>query len=827
MTTGSAAAIPRPGLLGRAATHIGALLDRSGINRAMVRGAGWSIGGTAAGAAASFIVQIVLARSLGATRYGVYSYLLAWVNVAVLLGKLEFDVAAIRFVSAYEGQHQDSLLQGFLRYAIRGVAGTATSIALIAAVAVWAYRAHLAAGMAEAIWAACALVPLSALLLFSGSALQGFRRVPQAQLPSQVLRPVLFTGGVLLAGSALGVGMSAAGAVALNAAATAVALGVSLVLLSRAIPAGVAAAAPAYDTARWMHAVRGFMLISAANLILSQQADVLVVGTLLSARDAGLYSAASQLSTLIGLGATAIIFVVLPAVSDLHARARVDELQRLVVRTVQTCAFVSVPVAVLLVVAGPLVLDAYGSAFAAGYPVLLILSIVQVAGAMMGGLAGYLLTMTGHEWQASRVIVGSALLNLALTIVLTPLLGIVGAALATLAAGFVKLGWLWWYVWHFIGVAVLPYVPAGRGRAVERVAELGFQFFADGSPEWEACNRSLAATGVRIPLPHHPEWARVRRGIKSRGVGLRGADGNWVAAFSVHVAPSRALPGFKLLRVERFGEGLPPSVWSTAVDALAALRREARVLRLSVEVFSSDGVRRARLGELLGEAGFAQQPSAKNWSTTLLLDLRRSEDEIFAAFSSSARRAIRAVAKGPLEVRPVDDPRLADRLDALLRETFARTGARYEARWNWARVIELTREVPRSTRLIGMFRTDRQGPDSLLGFAWGWWNGQSVSYFAGASTRPTDLRVWIVHPLFWDLITWGKTIGATTFDLGGVSGGTTESGDPVAGISDFKRLFSKDVVHIADDWILEPRWLPARVAAAVSAGTAWIQKIWR
>jgi len=835
VTTGGAAAIPRPGLLGRAATHIGALLERSGVSPAMVRGAGWSISGTAAGAIASFIVQIVLARELGATRYGVYSYLLAWVNVAVLLGKLEFDVAAIRFVSAYEGQQQDSLLRGFLRYAIRGVGATATSIALIAAVAVWAVRAQLPAGMAQAIWAACALVPLSALLLFSGSALQGFRRVPQAQLPSQVLRPVLFTGGVLLAGSALSMGMSPGGAVALNAAATAVALGVSLLLLSRAIPARVAAAAPAYDSAKWMHAVRGFLLISTAHLVLSQQADVLVVGTLLSARNAGLYSAASQLSTLIGLGATAIIFVVLPSVSDLHARARVDELQRLVVRTVQTCALVSVPVALVLVVAGPLVLDVYGSAFAAGYPVLLILSIVQVAAATMGGLSGYLLTMTGHEWQASRVVVGSALLNLALTIVLTPLLGIVGAALATLAAGLVKLGWLWLYVWRFVGVAVLPYVPAGRGRSVERaqggerLIPTSFQIFAHGSPEWESCHRALAAASVRIPLPHNPEWARARRGIESRGVGLRDPDGNWVAAFSVHVAPSRALPGFRLLRVERFGEGLPRSVWSTAVDALAeVLRREPRVLKLSVEVFSADGECRARLGELLGEAGFAQQPSAKNWSTTLVLDLRRSEDEIFASFSTLARRAIRAVAKGPLEVRPIDDCGLADRLNALSRETFARTGARYEAWWDWAGVIELTRQVPQSSRLIGLFRTDRQGPDSLLGFAWGWWNGQSVSYFAGASARPTDLgRVWIVHPLFWDLITWGKRIGATIYDLGGVSGGTVESGDPVAGISDFKRLFSKDVAAIADDWILEPRWLPARMAAAVSAGTAWIQKITR
>jgi len=59
----------------------------------------------------------------------------------------------------------------------------------------------------------------------------------------------------------------------------------------------------------------------------------------------------------------------------------------------------------------------------------------------------------------------------------------------------------------------------------------------------------------------------------------------------------------------------------------------------------------------------------KNWSTTLVLDLRRSEDEIFASFSTLARRAIRAVAKGPLEVRPVDDAGFAHRLDALSGET--------------------------------------------------------------------------------------------------------------------------------------------------------------
>jgi len=444
------------GPLTRWFAHPAVLLQRSDVSRALVKGAVWSIGCNVTGAAASFITQVILARSLQATRYGVYSYLLAWVNVAVLFGKLEFDAAAVRFIGAYDGQRRDGLVHGFLRYGWKVVAGTATGVALIAALTAWLLRAHLPAETGGGIWAAGVLVPLSALLLFSGSALQGFRRVPQAQLPQLLLRPVLFGVGIVLAGPVFGFELGAGGAVAINATATALALGVSLSLLARATAARAKAAAPMLATAHWMGAVRGFMVIAAAQLVLSHQVDVLVVGSLLGPRDAGLYSAASQLSTLVSFGAAAIIFVVLPVVSNLHTQRQRAELQRLVARTVQVCVAVSVPVVVLLLVAGHIVLRAYGHGFVDAYPVLSVLSSEQLLGATIGIIAGYLLTMTGHEWEASRVIVGTALLNLLLTFVLTPAFGAVGAAVATLGAQFVRVGLLCWYVQRCLGVMVLP-----------------------------------------------------------------------------------------------------------------------------------------------------------------------------------------------------------------------------------------------------------------------------------------------------------------------------------------------------------------------------------
>ncbi len=359
--------------------------------------------------------------------------------------------------------------------------------------------------------------------------------------------------------------------------------------------------------------------------------------------------------------------------------------------------------------------------------------------------------------------------------------------------------------------------------------EARVEILRDTSAEWAACEQSLASAGVRLPLPHRAGWTLARPGVESLCVALRAPDGRCTGAFGMHATASRALPGFRLLRVERFGEAMPCATWPAAVDALAGVvHREPRVLRVSVEVFSRDGETRARLGELLAHAGFTRAATARNGSMTLTVDLRPNENELLNSFSKSARQAIKSVAKRPVKVCSIDDRRLGDRLEALSRETRARTGARYEALWDWTGVIELSRRLPDAARLVGLFRTDRQGPDELLGFAWGWWNGQSATYFAGASSRPSDLHgISLGHPLIWDLIVWAKRAGATWFDLGGVTAGTTGSGDPVGGISNFKRFFSKETAEVAEDWVLEPRRLPARFAGLVSSGAAWISRVTR
>ena len=51
-------------------------------------------------------VQTLLARKLGQNGYGRYVYVLAWMNVAMVVAKLEFDTLALRFIASYAGTHR-------------------------------------------------------------------------------------------------------------------------------------------------------------------------------------------------------------------------------------------------------------------------------------------------------------------------------------------------------------------------------------------------------------------------------------------------------------------------------------------------------------------------------------------------------------------------------------------------------------------------------------------------------------------------------------------------------------------------------------------------
>lgn len=330
---------------------------------------------------------------------------------------------------------------------------------------------------------------------------------------------------------------------------------------------------------------------------------------------------------------------------------------------------------------------------------------------------------------------------------------------------------------------------------------------------WEA-----AALQAQIPLtlPQRTAWDPVALAQQSCMIAATGPQGEVRALCVARVFPSRALPWHRVVRIERFaalpGEAMAAAMWGVRTWAA----RIPRVIRVHVEVYDALGTGLPDAAAAAEIAGFTRWNTPRIYGRTVILDLGPDEDVIFSGLHATGRRHVRSVERHPVEVRVVSADFPAGTLEGLLRETLERTGG-VPARHAWPEILALSESRPELSRVVGLFRTDRPGPEGLLSFAWGCHHGDHAHYATAASTRRTDLRIPMMYPLAWELILWARRNGARTFDFGGITMGRAGGDDPLGGISDFKRRFTDRMVAVGEEWVFEPSPWRARAARWASA----------
>jgi len=404
-------------------------LKGNGVGVVLTRGAIGSFAVRVGVAGSAFALQLLLTRLLGPEEFGRYIYALSWIAFISQVGVLGFDTASLRFVSAHEANREWGPLRGFLRRSFQASVALSLALSVVMAGSVWLLRDRLPPGIGSPLAAAAFLLPLVAVLQVAVSQLQALRRVVVGQGVQGLLRPALIAMILVVAVLGWGTRPTALSAITANVLATAVACGLGLVLLRRALPAAVRTAEAEYRTMAWIRTAVPLFLITAAQIILAQT-DILMLGTMSGTTVAGVYAVASQLATLITFAIMAANTIVAPMIASLHAQRRAADLQRVLTLSARGVLVYAVPVAIGLVAAGRFMLGWFGPVFVDGYASLLLLSVGQLAIVVCGSV-GFLLTMTGHEIVATRVIGMSALVNVALNAALIPKYGMAGAAVAT------------------------------------------------------------------------------------------------------------------------------------------------------------------------------------------------------------------------------------------------------------------------------------------------------------------------------------------------------------------------------------------------------------
>jgi O-antigen/teichoic acid export membrane protein len=173
--------------------------------------------------------------------------------------------------------------------------------------------------------------------------------------------------------------------------------------------------------------------LSSGGALIFTYADTILIGQFMTEADVGIYRVAFQLASVASFMVIALHTVLYPRISKWHAENNIAMIEQALTRSFTYSLLLAIPVtAGGIALAEELLYYLYGASFVSGVPVLAILLFVQIATIFL-----FLQTMCLNAMDRPRnsfyVTAVSAVLNIVLNIVLIPLMGIEGAAIASLA----------------------------------------------------------------------------------------------------------------------------------------------------------------------------------------------------------------------------------------------------------------------------------------------------------------------------------------------------------------------------------------------------------
>jgi len=426
-------------------TEIWIRLKGQGVGAILARGAGSSFAVMMLGTALAFITNIVLARLMGATQYGIYIYALTWVTLLSMVCKLGMDTSLLRFIPAYNARKEWGLMRGILGRSLLIVLFVSISAGFTAAVVVWLLGNQINENQRLTFWISFLLLPLFAITGLRSTALRALKQIVKAGLPDSLFQRLIV---IMLAGIGylyLQQNLTATYVMLANFLGALIAFSIGTVWLINALPKELQTIKPKYATKEWLTVSLPMFFISGMHLIL-HQTDIIMVGIILDTKQAGIYAVATRIAGLMAFGLSAVNAIAAPMISELYSTGRYQELQRMITLAARAIFAFTLIAGVILVFAGKYALSLFGLEFVVGYYSLLILLIGQTVNAVSGSV-GFLMTMTGRHSQAAKILGVSALINIVLNAMLIWRFGMIGAAISTaLTTALWNLSMLY-YVW--------------------------------------------------------------------------------------------------------------------------------------------------------------------------------------------------------------------------------------------------------------------------------------------------------------------------------------------------------------------------------------------
>lgn len=378
------------------------------------------------GAIFSFLLNVIIAKYLGASGSGVYFLALSITTIGSIIARIGLDNAVVRFVSKYIQSNDYQRVKGVYQLAIiiTFILSTLVSIILYLFSPIlndWIFNEDDLTQVIQIM--AISVIPQNMITIMC-EIIKGFRRVVLSTALQAAFSIIIVVLIFLLKNN-----ISLSYLSIIYSLASWVAFIVCVMIFIKFVTKITELQKPVYEFKQILSASSSLFWISILNTVMGY-ADIWVLGIWMNSEEVGVYNIALKITTLSSMLLLAINSVAAPRFSGLFSNKDYVGLQKnfswissimLGVSSVFLIIIISFPVNILSI---------FGSDFESGYSVLIILAIGQFVALATGPLA-ILLMMTGLEKQHRNNVFSSALINIALNLILIPIIGVVGAAMAT------------------------------------------------------------------------------------------------------------------------------------------------------------------------------------------------------------------------------------------------------------------------------------------------------------------------------------------------------------------------------------------------------------
>ena len=391
--------------------------------------------------ATGYLFKVYLARVLGAEALGTYALGMTIVGFLSLFNALGLPQSAVRFVASYSAAEKMDLLRGFIA---RGTVLLLASNLLLGAALLWlgqwiAVYFYHAPALRSYLGLFAVIMLLGALTSFLGQVLAGYKDVARRTVITDFIgTPVVMLGTLGLVAGGLGLWGFYIFAQVLGAL---VVLALLLGMVWKLTPKAARSFSAGFP--RLEKEVISFSaVVFGVNFLgfLSSQADKILIGFYLNAREVGIYAIASALVMFVPTILQSVNQIFSPMIADLHVRGDYELLGRIFQTLTKWILGLTVPLAITIIVFARPVMHIFGRDFEAGWPILVIGTVGQLVNCGVGSV-GFLLLMSGNEKRLIRIQAYAALLMVVLNLLLIPRWGIAGAAVAAALTTVVTNAW--------------------------------------------------------------------------------------------------------------------------------------------------------------------------------------------------------------------------------------------------------------------------------------------------------------------------------------------------------------------------------------------------